>query len=67
MEVLETKLNIWIADAGATKHSTSNIKSAQGWKQETSNTVVVIGNGQNEEIKKIGKVTGIVQNCEGEI
>jgi hypothetical protein len=59
--------NIWIADTGATIHSTSNIKLAQDWRQETNNTVVVMGNGQKEEVTKTGKVAGIVKNCEGGI
>jgi hypothetical protein len=58
---------IWIADTGATVHSTSIIKLAQDWRQETNNTVVVMGNGQKEEVMKTGKVTGIVKNCEGGI
>jgi hypothetical protein len=59
--------NIWISDTGATVHSTSNVKLAQDWRQETNNTVVVMGNGQKEEVTKTGKVTGIVKNCEGGI
>jgi mRNA degradation ribonuclease J1/J2 len=46
--------NIWIADTGATVHSTSNVKLAQDWRQETNNTVVVMGNGQEEEMTKTG-------------
>jgi hypothetical protein len=59
--------NIWIADTGATVHSTSNVKLAQYWRQEINNTVVFMGNGQKEEVTKTGKVTGIVKNCEGGI
>jgi hypothetical protein len=43
---------IWIADTEATVHSTSNVKLAQDWRQETNNTVVVTRNGQKEEVKK---------------
>jgi mRNA degradation ribonuclease J1/J2 len=60
---LETTLmdpNIWIANTGATVNSTSNVKLAQDWRQETNNTVFVMGNGQKEEVTKTGKVTGIV-------
>jgi hypothetical protein len=59
--------NIWIADTGATVHSTSNVKLTRDWKQETNNTIVVIGNGQKVEVTKTGKVTGTVKNCEGGI
>jgi hypothetical protein len=67
VEDLETTLmdpNIWIADTGATVHSTSNVKLAQDWKQETNNTVFVMGNGQKEEVTKTGKVTATVKNCQ---
>jgi hypothetical protein len=60
VEDLETTLmdpDIWIADIGATVHSTSNVKLAQDWKQETNNTVIVMGNGQKEEVTKPGKAT----------
>jgi hypothetical protein len=70
VEDLETTLmdpNIWIADTGAAILSTSNVKLAQDWKQETNNTVVVMRNGQKEEVTKTGKATGIVKNFEGGI
>jgi hypothetical protein len=47
---LETKLtdpDVWIADTGATVHSTANIAYANNWEPDTSNTVVVMGNGKN--------------------
>jgi hypothetical protein len=56
--------NIWIADTRATVHSISNVKLAQDCKQETNNTVLLMGNGQNEEVTKTGKVIGTVKNCE---
>jgi hypothetical protein len=61
-----TDSQIWIADTGATVHSTSNAEIALNWKGDTNNTVVVMGNGQKEEVTKIGKVKGIARNKAGE-
>jgi hypothetical protein len=57
-----TDPNIWIADTGATVHSTANMASANNWEPDTSKTVVVMDNGKNEKVTKIGKVKGIAKD-----
>jgi hypothetical protein len=60
-----TDPNLWIADIGATVHSTANIAYAKNWETDTSNTVVVMGNGKKEKVTKIGKVEGIAKDKDG--
>jgi hypothetical protein len=65
MKDLETTLtdpDLWIADTGATVHSTANIAYANNWEPDTSNTVVVMDNGKKEKVTKIGKVEGIAKD-----
>jgi hypothetical protein len=57
--------DLWIADTGATVHSTSNIAYASNLEPDTSNTVVVMGNGKKEKVTKIGKVEGIAKDKDG--
>jgi len=55
VEDLESKLldpRIWIADTGATAHSTANKSLTKNWNQDPEQTVVVMGNGQREEEAK---------------
>jgi hypothetical protein len=49
-----------------TPHQTLNWLKTD-WRQETNNTVVVMGNVQKKEVTETGKVTSIVKNCEGGI
>jgi hypothetical protein len=53
--------NTWINDSGSIVHSSSNVKLTQDWKQENNN---IDGKWPKEKVTKIGKVTGIVKNCE---
>jgi SepF-like predicted cell division protein (DUF552 family) len=65
LETTLTDPNLWIADTGATVHSTANMAHANNWEPDTSNTVVVMGNGKKEKVTKIGKVKGIAKDKDG--
>jgi hypothetical protein len=60
MRVLDP--NIWIADTGATVHSTPNLSITNDWKNPTSKTVAVMENGEKEEVAKIGCIKGITKD-----
>jgi hypothetical protein len=47
-ETTLTDPNIWISDTGATVYSTTNMAYANNWEPDTSNTVVVMGNGKRK-------------------
>jgi hypothetical protein len=69
VEDLETTLTdsrIWIADTSATVHTTSNKMLAKHWSDNQDNTVVVMGNGQREEISRDETVFGTARNKVGE-
>jgi hypothetical protein len=53
-----TDPDIWIADTGATVHSTSNPFFARNWTKNPNKMVVVMGNGQTEEVAKTGTFEG---------
>jgi hypothetical protein len=65
LETTLTDPDLWIADTGATIHSTANMAYANNWGPDTSNTVVVMGNGKKEKFTKIGKVKGIAKDKDG--
>jgi hypothetical protein len=65
LETTLTDPDLWIADTGATVHSTANIANANNWETDTSNTVVVMGNGKKEKVTKIGKFEGIEKDKDG--
>jgi hypothetical protein len=65
LETMLTYPDLWIADTGSTVHSTENIAYANNWEPDTSNTVVVMGNGKKEKFTKIGKVEGIAKDKDG--
>jgi hypothetical protein len=65
LETTLTDPDLWIADTGATFHSTANIAYAKNWEPDTSNTVVVMGNGKKEKVIKIGKIKGIAKDKDG--
>jgi Zinc knuckle len=69
VEDLKTALTdprIWIADTGATVHTTLNKTLAKHWSNNQDDTVVVMGNGQKEEFSKIGTVFGTAINKMGD-
>jgi hypothetical protein len=45
-ETMLTDPNLWISDIGATVHSTAKIAYTNNLEPDTSNTVVVMGNGK---------------------
>ena len=57
--------DIWIADTGATVHSTSSQQLAKTWKEDMNNTVVVMGNGNRESATKVGSVEGVAIDSDG--
>jgi hypothetical protein len=56
---------IWIADTGATVHSTANNQLAMNWSKGTSDTAVVMGNGSREYATKYGDVEGLSVDNKG--
>jgi hypothetical protein len=65
LETTLTDPDLWISDTGATVYSTAHIDYANDWEPDTSNTVVVMGNGKREKVTKIGKVEGIAKDEDG--
>jgi hypothetical protein len=65
LETTLTDPDLWIADTGATVQSTANIAYANNWEPNTSNTVVVMGNGKKEKVTKIGKIEGSAKDKDG--
>jgi hypothetical protein len=61
-----TNPDIWIADTGATVDFTSNPFFAKNWTKSPNETVVVMGNGQTEEVAKTRTLEGtaVKQNNE---
>ena len=57
--------DIWIADTGATVHSTSSQQLAETWSKDKNNTVVVMGNGNRESATKVGSVEGVAIDSDG--
>jgi hypothetical protein len=66
LEMALTDPRIWIADTGATVHTTSNETLAKHRSNNQDDTVVVMGNGQREEVSKIGTVFGTAINKMGD-
>jgi hypothetical protein len=60
-ETMLMDLNIWVAETCATVHSTSNLKLNQDWKQDTNKNVIMMGNGQKEEVTKTRNVMSTVK------
>jgi hypothetical protein len=66
LEGLLTNSNLWIADTGATVHSTSNKSLSSDWV-ERNDTVIVMGNGQKEDAVFKGSVKGVAMDSNGKL
>jgi hypothetical protein len=60
-----TDPDVWIADTGATVHSTANMAYVNNWEPNTSNTVFSWVMVKKEKVTKIGKVEGISKDKDG--
>ena len=52
---------IWIADTGASVHSTPNLNLTNNWQNPVDKTVVIMGNEEKEEVVKVGCIKGIAK------
>jgi hypothetical protein len=66
LEGLLTNSNLWIADTGATVHSTSNKSLSSDWVEE-NDTVIAMGNGQKEDAVFKGSVKGVAMDSNGKL
>jgi hypothetical protein len=51
--------NVWIADTGATVHTTAHKHGFHGLTEVSDSDSITMGNGLKEKASKIGKLTGI--------
>jgi hypothetical protein len=62
---LETTLtypNLWIVSTGATVHPTAKVIDSKDWDKDISSTVVIMGNGQKEQVARTRKVRRVARN-----